>query len=218
MDPRKPFFDGRDERRGYHHGRLKDALVDAARRLVSERGLAGFTLAEAAKLVGVTGAAPYRHFSDRNALVEELARRGFEQFGTKLRGAWDGGQPNARTALQRMGDAYLAFASEEPGLYAAMFGNVQTLSAPEPGAAATQALDMLKTAAAATLDGTDFKASGARELAFEIWSLSHGIAMLTLAGHLDGHEEGPSPRELLRRASAALVDAAVKRNRLKAQG
>ena len=213
---KRGFSDG-DERRSYHHGSLKDALIDAARRLVSERGLAGFTLAEAAKLVGVTGAAPYRHFQDRNALVEELARRGFEQFGIKLQGAWDGGQPNARTALQRMGTAYLGFAREEPGLYTAMFGNVQTLSAPEPGAAATEALETLRRAAAATLPGADPRGPGARELAFEIWSLSHGVAMLALAGHLDDKAEGPSPADLLQRACAALVDAAVKREQAKAK-
>ena len=63
MDPKQNFFGG--GRRGYHHGRLRDALVEAARTLVAERGTAGFTLAEAAKRVGVTAAAPYRHFSDR---------------------------------------------------------------------------------------------------------------------------------------------------------
>ena len=215
MRSKHPFF-GHDERRGYHHGSLKDALVDAARRLVSERGLAGFTLAEAAKLVGVTGAAPYRHFADRNALVEELARRGFEHFGAKLRSAWDGGQPNPRTALQRMGDAYIGFAREEPGLYTAMFGNVQTLAAPGPGAAATEALDTLKTAATATLDEGVGREKAARDLAYEIWSLSHGVAMLTLAGHLQNGEE-PAPSDLLHRASAALVDAAVRRHRARQQ-
>lgn len=213
MPPKHPFF-GSDERRSYHHGSLKDALIDAARRLVSERGLAGFTLAEAAKLVGVTGAAPYRHFADRHALVEELARRGFEQFGAKLRAAWDGGQPNARTALQRMGDSYVGFARDEPGLYTAMFGNVQTLSAPGPGAAATHALDVLKIAAAATLDDGVGRDKAARELAFELWSQSHGVAMLMLAGHLDETDQ-PAPLDILHRGSAAIVDAAVRRHRAK---
>src|ERR1700761_3250260 len=123
MNHGKDWFGGQDERRGYHHGRLKDALIEAARRLVTERGLAGFTLAEAAKLVGVTAAAPYRHFADRNDLMGELARRGFELFGERLLGAWDDGRPDPRHALHRMGRAYLAFARADPGLYTAMFGN-----------------------------------------------------------------------------------------------
>ena len=95
------FFGG--ERRGYHHGRLKQALVEAARTLVAERGPAGFTLAEAAKLVGVTSAAPYRHFSDRTALMGELARLGFELFAERLSQAWDDAQPDPVAAMLRMG-------------------------------------------------------------------------------------------------------------------
>ena len=119
-------------RRGYHHGRLKDALIEAARVLIAEHGPSGFTLAEAAKRVGVTGAAPYRHFADRNDLIGELARRGFELFGESLAGAWDEGKPDARIALKRMGRAYLAFARAEPGLYSAMFNEVKNLAAARP--------------------------------------------------------------------------------------
>ena len=109
--------------RGYHHGRLRQALLAAARALISERGPAGFTLAEAAKRVGVTGAAPYRHFADRNALVTALAQQGFEHFNEELGRAWDNGLPDPITALRRRGAAYLAFAKTEPGLYKAMFGD-----------------------------------------------------------------------------------------------
>jgi AcrR family transcriptional regulator len=96
-------------RRGYHHGNLKDALVEAARTLIAERGASGFTLAEAAKLAGVTPAAPYRHFNDRNALLCELARRGFDAFGARLGEAWSAGRPDPVAALWRMGEAYLDF-------------------------------------------------------------------------------------------------------------
>src|ERR1019366_3478359 len=105
---RDPFF-AAAARRGYHHGALKDALVEAARALIAERGAAGFTLAEAAKLAGVTPAAPYRHFNDRNALLGELARRGFEAFRARLDAAWGGGLPGPVAALWRMGEAYLDF-------------------------------------------------------------------------------------------------------------
>ena len=172
------FFGG--PRRGYHHGRLKDALVEAARALVAERGPAGFTLAEAAKLVGVTAAAPYRHFADRAELLEELARRGFEMFGQRLAGAWDGGRPDAAGAFRRIGAAYLAFAREEPGLYLAMFGNARTLDSPDAGRAATKALETLRTGAATVLIQLGAPHADARKLAFEVWSLSHGIAMLAL--------------------------------------
>src|SRR5260370_35728648 len=116
---RPPFFAAR---RGYHHGALKDALVEAARALIAERGAAVFPLAEAAKLAGVTAAAPYRHFNDRNALISELARRGFVEFGARLNEAWGGGLPGPVAAPRRLGGASLAFAHDAPGYYAPLFG------------------------------------------------------------------------------------------------
>jgi AcrR family transcriptional regulator len=203
------FFGG--EKRGYHHGHLKEALLEAARLLVAERGPSGFTLAEAAKLVGVTAAAPYRHFTDRGALIEELARRGFEQFAEKLNIAWDQGRPNPNQALRRMGLAYLEFAREEPGLYSSMFGNVQTLNAPEPGAAADKALDSIRHACATVLEHNGGSRDGAKALAFEIWALSHGLAMLMLSGHLDPVRTGSDPVSILETAATSLVEGAIQR-------
>ncbi|PJI53873.1 TetR family transcriptional regulator, partial [Methylobacterium radiotolerans] len=75
----RPWRDGPDDRRSYHHGNLKEALLEAARRFIAERGIGGFTLVDAARLVGVTPAALYRHFRGREALLEELAGRGFAE-------------------------------------------------------------------------------------------------------------------------------------------
>src|SRR3954453_9046901 len=108
MDPKQNFFGG--GRRGYHHGRLRDALVEAARTLITERGTAGFTLAEAANPVGVTAAAPYPHFSDRNALMSALASRGFQLLGERLARPWNDGRRPILEAFRRMAAAYLAFA------------------------------------------------------------------------------------------------------------
>ncbi|MDB5650288.1 MAG: TetR family transcriptional regulator [Hyphomicrobiales bacterium] len=213
MDKNEPFpassFLGA-ARRGYHHGRLKDALVEAARSLLAERGAAGFTLAEAAKRVGVTAAAPYRHFVDRNALMAELARQGFDSFGQRLSTAWKGGQPRAFEALARMGTAYLTFAREEPGLYAAMFENVSVLAAPESGAAADKALAILRQAAAAVLKEAGGSEDGAKRLAFEIWALSHGVAMLAAGGHLDPRNPGCDPAAILNGGVDGLVSTAIR--------
>src|SRR3954453_17063801 len=85
------------DRRGYHHGNLKEALVEAARRFIAERGLGGFTLVDAARLVGVTPAALYRHFRGREDLVGEVAFRGFSDLAERLARAVGGGrEPPAR--------------------------------------------------------------------------------------------------------------------------
>src|SRR6478736_577226 len=109
------------ERRGYHHGNLREALVAAAVDLISQHGPAGFTVAEAARLAGVSPGAPYRHFRDAEALLAEVALRGFERFAAALAAAWNDGRPNALPAFEALGRAYLAFARNEPAHYAAMF-------------------------------------------------------------------------------------------------
>ena len=78
---------GEQRRDGYHHGNLREALIQAALVLMAERGLTGFAIAELARAVGVSPAAPYRHFRDRNAVVAEVARRGFEQLAAELEAA-----------------------------------------------------------------------------------------------------------------------------------
>src|ERR1700741_2599392 len=107
--------------RGYHHGNLKEALIQAAPDLISKKGPAGFTFAEAARWAGVSPAAPYRHFRDRDELIASVALRGFEQFAVALSKAWDDGRPDPMTAFDRLGKAYLAFARTEPAYYSAMF-------------------------------------------------------------------------------------------------
>jgi AcrR family transcriptional regulator len=207
MIPKHPLFD--QARRGYHHGRLKDALIEAARSLIAQRGPNGFTLSEAAKLVGVTAAAPYRHFADRDELMGALARRGFELFGDRLAKAWDEGRPEARVALRRMGRAYLAFATAEPGLYAAMFQNARSLCGPATDAVASQALEGLVNAATAVLSKHGTTPGDARKLAFELWALSHGTAMLALAGHIRSED----PISILEHGAEALIDKALQRER-----
>jgi AcrR family transcriptional regulator len=197
-------------RRGYHHGNLKDALVEAARALMTERGAAGFTLAEAAKRAGVTPAAPYRHFNDRNALLRELARRGFDAFGARLSEAWREGRPDPAAALRRMGEAYLDFARQEPALYAAMFGDARILCEGPPIAASTAALDGLRNAAQAVLADQGVAGPDARRLGAQIWAAAHGVASLANSGHFLDASQGGEPKSLLAESVAALVEKAVR--------
>ena len=104
----------RDEPRGYHHGNLREALIRAALELIAKKGAAGFTFAEAARFAGVSPAAPYRHFRDRDELMASVALRGFEQFEAALARAWNDGRPDAFVALDRLGKAYLEFARAQP--------------------------------------------------------------------------------------------------------
>lgn len=197
-------------KRKYHHGALKEALVDAALELLAEGGPANLSLSEAAKRVGVTAAAPYRHFASRDDLMNELARRGFLSFGERIEKAWDEGRPDASTAMWRMCAAYLGFARDEPGLYSAMFGAVATLSAPASAAAADHALEILWRSVVALLQQRGAPAQGARKLALQVWALAHGVAMLSISGHLDPAKD-LDPAAVLDGAIRNLMEAAVSR-------
>ena len=100
--------------RGYHHGNLKETLIRAALDLIARKGPSGVTFAEAARFAGVSPAAPYRHFRDRDELLANVALRGFILFEATLTRAWNDGQPDAFAAFERMGRAYLEFARTEP--------------------------------------------------------------------------------------------------------
>ncbi len=90
-------------------------LLEAARKLIEQYGPAGFSLTEAARLAGVSPAAPYRHFRDRDALLAEVARSGFERFAARLDMAWNNGVPTPLSAFDNLGKAYLAFRPRRAG-------------------------------------------------------------------------------------------------------
>ena len=172
--------DERDEPRGYHHGNLREALIRAALELIASKGTAGFTFAEAARFAGVSPAAPYRHFRDRDELMASVALRGFEQFEKVLARAWDDGRPEVFVALDRLGKAYLEFARGQSAFYAAMFEAGVPLSASPPlRDASDRAFAVLRAAADKICAG--MPAAGrppSLMVALHIWSMSHGVASL----------------------------------------
>lgn len=167
-------------RRGYHHGNLREALLDAALELIAAKGAAGFTVAEAARLAGVSPAAPYRHFRDADALLAEIAVRGFDRLAAALTKAWNGGMPLPISAFEEIGRAYLAFARSQPAYYAAMFDSrISAEAYPELQAASDRAFGVLREAAD-IVAGTFPSASRPPSLmiALHIWAMAHGIASL----------------------------------------
>lgn len=170
------------ERRGYHHGNLRESLVEAARRLIAERGPAGFTLSDAAKLAGVSPAAPYRHFKDRQALLREVASLGFAALARRLQAAV-ASAGEGPDGFMAMGRAYLAFAREEPAFYAAMF-NTGLGGSEEPAAAAEKEPDpgfRLLEEAVGRMSGVSDPVRR-RQAALMVYGLTHGLASLASPG------------------------------------
>jgi AcrR family transcriptional regulator len=190
------------DRRGYHHGNLREALIAAALELIAEKGPAGFTFAEAARSAGVSPAAPYRHFRDRDDLMADVARRGFERFGDALTKAWNQGEPDPFKAFGAVGRAYLAFARQETAYYVAMFeSQLSTDTSPELARAANRAFAVLREACEAVCATLP---TGRRPptlmVSLHVWALAHGIASLFARGDAGRRKLPMSPDDLLEAA------------------
>jgi AcrR family transcriptional regulator len=186
-------------RRGYHHGNLREALIQAALDLIAKKGPAGFTFTDAARSAGVSAAAPYRHFRDRDALIADVARRGFEQFAVHLDRAWDEGRPDPFAAFENVGRAYLAFAHDEPSYYSAMFEAGLSLDDdPRLHEIAERSFAVLRTASEALCARLPAeKRPPALMMSLHIWALSHGVASLFARGDSGRRRLPMMPEDLL---------------------
>ena len=184
-------------KRGYHHGNLRQALVDAALELIAEKSPQGFTLSEAAKLAAVTPAAVYRHFAGRDDLIAEVARQGYSIFGALMDYAYNGGQPSALAAFEATGRAYLAFARKYPGHYMAMFESGLSLSNhPELALVADSARGVLERAAEAlSQEMPADRRPPPRMFSAHVLAMSHGVVELYMRGA--GAKSPFSPEDLL---------------------
>jgi AcrR family transcriptional regulator len=171
--------------------------------LIAKKGPAGFTFAEAARWAGVSPAAPYRHFRDRDELLASVALRGFERFEHALARAWDDGRPDAFAALDRLGKAYLEFARTEPAYYSAMFeAGIPLSTNAELREAGERAFAVLRSAAeklCAQMPAA--KRPPTLMVALHVWSMAHGIASLFGRG-----DEG---RRTLPMSAEELLEAGV---------
>ena len=107
--------------RPYHHGALREALLEQAERTVRDRGADALSLRELAREVGVSHGAPRRHFPDRQALLDAVAEAGFDRLGAELRAAADGAGEEFEPRLRATAAAYVRFATRDPALLDLMF-------------------------------------------------------------------------------------------------
>ncbi len=185
-------------KRGYHHGNLRQALVEAALKLIDAQGPQGFTLTEAAKAADVTPAAVYRHFAGRDELLAEVARQGYDIFAALLEYAFDDGRPTALAAFEATGRAYLAFARKYPGHYKAMFEAGLNLTAhPDLHHVAEKARAVMEKAASKLSEHLPpGRRPPASMFSAHIWALSHGIVELFARGAPGSRSPFP-PEDLL---------------------
>ncbi len=165
---------------GYHHGNLPAALVAVAKELIAERGPDGFTLREAARRIGVTHVAVYRHYTDRRALLAAVAEHGFRELRRRLERACGKTRVALVPRLRAMLAGYLRFCWDEPALTAVMFGPRLSRRGefPELEAAVEQSLGMIADTIDTLAPAHATRQRSARELGLALWTFVHGFSTL----------------------------------------
>src|SRR5208282_1021779 len=159
----------------YHHGNLRPALIAAARALLDEGGASAVGLREAARRVGVSPTATYRHFRDKEDLVAAVAAEGFREFAAALAAAG-----RAREPLSAMGAAYVDFALAHPGMFRLMFSPLMARRElyPDLKAASEEAFAALRRGVQSHAPAGEGQGEGVDAAAIAAWSLVHGLSHL----------------------------------------
>ncbi|WP_067673232.1 TetR/AcrR family transcriptional regulator [Nocardia miyunensis] len=178
----------------YHHGDLPNALVRAAVELLEEGGAAELSLRAAARRAGVSTAAPYRHFADRDALLSAVAAVGYRELAEELAAAHSA--QATPEGLAAVANVYVRFALTRPGMFRVMFAEPCDPTSPERVAAAEAINEYLKL-----LVQQAFPDADPEPMATAVWALVHGLAFL----HLDGKLDASSPAAVAERVDSAVA-------------
>jgi len=200
------------KRKSYHHGQLKEALIAAATQLVEEKGPDNFSLADACRLAGVSTAAPYRHFRDRNELLAEVVNQGFRGLAEANHEAVARAGEGTLSGIIAMGKSYVRFAERQPGVFRMMFG--QNTQVKQVEGVLETGLDCFgglirQVQIYCAAQGRE---DDAREVALRLWTFVHGAASLLIdedyahvapGMDVDGLIEAATPRLILEDPQAA---------------
>ena len=172
------------KRKPYHHGNLREELLEAAIRLIAEVGPTAFTLREIARRAGVSHNAPYRHFRDKDDVIAAVATQGYRELNHAM---LDAAKPDtdAVRCLKCAGLAYIAFALRRPEHFTVMFdAPISRRRNPEAAEASERAFGTLVSLVKSSQDAGQLPAGDTRELALLAWSMVHGVAKLAITGRL----------------------------------
>src|SRR5881397_3942505 len=190
----------------YHHGNLREALVEAAAALLEAEGPLGVTLRGAARRAGVSQAAPYRHFRNKSALLASVAEEGFRELERAMQRAAQAHRSNSLRALQAMAVGVVRFAAAHPSHYRLMSGPaVRGRDHPTLREAAMAAWQILTEAVGECQRAGGIRGGDSAELAFVLWCLVHGLSVLVVDEQLPPAVRQAIPLERLAEHTARLL-------------
>lgn len=168
----------------YHHGNLRRALIDAALEIIGEHGVKALSIREVAKKAGVSHAAPYRHFRDKEDLLSAVAIEGFDMVIKDTLERFERFRDNPLERFRQSGLAYIDFAAAHPSHYRVMFSSSEQNVTAEVDKHSREAFMILYTSIAECQEKKLVRAQDTFELAMAAWSLVHGYAMLVIDGFI----------------------------------
>jgi AcrR family transcriptional regulator len=197
----------REKSKPYHHGDLRNALIQAGLEMLSEGGAAALDLRKVARKAGVSHAAPYRHFADKQALVAAINEEGFRRLAERIQSTLREAPDDSFEQLQAIARAYVQFARENPWLMREMFSGLTVEREAFPDLyTASKALFMcyVEVVKRGQQRGSIIDID-AGALAGVLWSLLHGVAMLTIENQMRSYTDGPDGAERVTRFSVQML-------------
>lgn len=189
----------------YHHGDLREALIQATAELVEQRGAENFSLADACRCAGVSTAAPYRHFRDKQEILEEITARGFDTLRRRSMEAVKEHGSGTIEGITAMGRSYVAFAVEEQATFRLMFGQKPSLKSSE--LVETRGHECFgdvigEVAVYCEKHGIE---GDAREISVQLWTFVHGAASLIIDGDYEKVAPDVDVEQMILTASRQLL-------------
>ena len=182
-------------KKAYHHGELRESLLEAAELLLEEDGPWGLSLRKVGRRLSVTPGAPYRHFEDKDALLAALAVRGFQRLRERMVAEQDG-SANGEERMRRAGLGYLEFAAQHPELFRLMFGWIPSRDVPELCEASDAAFAGLR-GILESCEQEGLLTKSVQDAGLMAWSAVHGAAFLLIDKRLMLGDEEPCAKGVL---------------------
>lgn len=169
----------------YHHGDLRNALIIAGAELIQESGSLGFAMADAARRAGVSTAAPYRHFRDKDALLEAVSQLAFYGLSLRVRQAVENTSRGSIDSIIAIGQTYLSYVVEKSAFYDLMWGDIGARAIEQDNfeKKATGFYQLVDSVGAYVL-AQNLKNIDVLDIAVKLWSMVHGLSAISMSGKL----------------------------------
>lgn len=195
---------------GYHHGNLRDALIVAAVELIEHAGSADFTISEAAKRAGVSPAAPYRHFKDKDALLEAVGDLYFIGLAATSKSVREAHPPGSRDAIIALGEAYLRYVCNRAAFYDLIWNERADCMVPSREPDKDSGFYIFAEAVDEWCKQHAPPEVEALEIAVKLWAMAHGLSVLTINGRLSQFMPQADTADMLGSSANTFLDGVEK--------